>query len=286
MLIDDPSLRLSRRRYRKARTILRLRARNLTAAALLGTAPVAVSLTSYGARLAHVALTIESIAAGDVRPRRLILWVSDDDFSPADHPMLARQVSRGLEILRTADLGPHKKSFPYCLAYADHGLPLVSADDDILYPSGWLSTLVESHVRFPHDFVGLRAHGVRTTSHGQVAPYAQWEPIQGSSTGPRTFLTSGAGAVFPQSMMRALRDSGDEFLQTCPKADDVWNYVTALRNGITLRKVSSSLSAYSLPGSQREALHHDNVTAGGNDDQLARTLRAEDLVRILSEGGA
>jgi hypothetical protein len=44
-----------------------------------------ISLTTYGDRVDSVYLTIESIGAGTVRPRRLILWL-DKEIVPLRYP--------------------------------------------------------------------------------------------------------------------------------------------------------------------------------------------------------
>lgn len=115
----DPAAPTGVNKAGKVRAIAALAAQNrLSRALITGAAPVAVSLTSYGKRLETVGHAIESIARGPLRPRRMILWVSDDGFDVAAYPMLARLEKRGLEILRSADFGPHKKSHPYVEAYA------------------------------------------------------------------------------------------------------------------------------------------------------------------------
>lgn len=278
MDIDPPAPR-GVNKARKFIAIARLTTLNrLSRRAVTGTAPVALSLTSYGARLDIVGYAIESIAQGSLRPERMILWISDDGFDIGDHPMLARLAARGLEIRRCSDLGPHKKSHPYVSQFADDARGLVTADDDIIYPRTWLAGLIAASAEHPTEFVGYRAKQVTLNGLGELAEYREWPSAAVGASGARVFLTGGAGVVFPPALMRAMRDAGDSFVQTCPRADDIWINVSALRAHIPGRRVACTGYALSFPRSQGEAaLHTDNVARGGNDRQLAATVTPADL---------
>src|ERR1700691_1503154 len=100
-----------------------------------------VSMTSYGRRIRTAYLAIESIAWGDVRPSRLILWL--DDHTAFNNPPATIRclMKRGLEVKLCEDYGPHKKYYPYLQSLETFESPLVTADDDILYPTYWLKHL-------------------------------------------------------------------------------------------------------------------------------------------------
>ncbi|GAA1351549.1 hypothetical protein [Falsarthrobacter nasiphocae] len=244
-----------------------------------GSADVDVSITSYGSRLGIVPYAIESLAMGALRPRRMILWISDDSFDPQSLPMLNRLVARGLEIRRTEDLGPHKKWYPYAVGEAGgEQRALVVADDDILYPSNWLEGLVEGHTSLTNVVVGYRAHAMEITDSGDVEPYSRWgvgSPEDEASH--RLFVTSGAGTVIPPSLLSEMASHGMSFMEYTPRADDIWLNVSAIRANLP-RKVlpNDHIRCVSFPRSQATALHHDNVTGGGNDQQLASTLTQQD----------
>ena len=96
-----------RKRAKRALAVvwaLWLRAANRwRAGSVLGSAPVAVSLTSHGDRIDDVALTVESIASGSVRPGRLVLWLDDAARFASLPASLRRLVRRGLEVRLTED---------------------------------------------------------------------------------------------------------------------------------------------------------------------------------------
>ena len=98
----------------------------------VGTGAANVSLTSYGKRISTVWQTIETIGAGTVKPRRLILWLDDRDAYLDPPATLKRLQARGLEIRHCRDYGPHKKYFPYLneILPDEPARTLVTADDD------------------------------------------------------------------------------------------------------------------------------------------------------------
>lgn len=236
-----------------------------------------VSLTSFGTRLERVYLTIESIGAGRRRPRRLILWVDDDQIL-ADLPkQLARLKNRGLEVLPTDDLGPHKKYFPY-VSSAELSSPLVTADDDVYYSRGWLETLEEAHRMHPEDVVALRARWVEFED-SEIAPYNSWPRAPIAKTSPRVFPTGVGGVLYPLAVQRALRDGGNAFLNCAPRADDVWLHVTTIRIGAAARQEAPPNRIQIVPvrASGESGLWESNVVKSGNDIQVMATYTERDL---------
>lgn len=250
LALDSLLPRVPRLAY-KAGLISMLRLRNrFSRHKITGSADVVVSMTSYGRRLGIVAHALESIAAGSVRPARMILWVDKPDFEVATYPMLRSLQRRGLEILPCEDLGPHKKYFPYCRDFTTDRMDLVLADDDLMYPRRWLEGL-------------LGAAG--STSHAN-------------------FLTGGAGALLPPRLQSAIREAGTAFREVAPRADDIWLNALAIRNGYRRRVVAAAgqhLTMY--PRSQREALHSENVEGGRNDLQIAAVFRPHDIATIAAD---
>ncbi|MCB4207998.1 hypothetical protein [Arthrobacter sp. UM1] len=283
----DPPLRPPFKQAVKAAVMGRLRAANhLSRRPVTGEAPFDLCLTSYGARLSAVPYAVESIAAGRVRPRRLILWISDDGFAPESSPMLRRLMDRGLEVLRTRDIGPHKKWHPYASGEAGGGIrPLVVADDDILYDRSWLAMLADEYARTPDGLFGLRGHFIGTDAAQSLLPYRSWRPAAPQDgLSHRVFLTSGAGTVLTPELQEAMLSQGEAFLEHAPKADDIWLNVSAVRAGLRRRVLDSeAIRCVTFPRTQGVALHRSNVSDGGNDRQLAASLDPELIERIAEE---
>lgn len=242
-----------------------------------------VSLTTYGRRAPTVYLTIESIARGMVRPRRLILWLDEEALFEHLPAPLERLKKRGLEVRLTSNLGPHKKYYPYLESTVGFDLPLVTADDDILYPRRWLFDMMIAAQRAPGSVVCYRAH-VMDMREGKIAPYAAWQPCRSTVPSARNFATGVSGVYYPPAFLTALKRAGMGFSECCPMADDVWLHAQALRHGFAVAQVAVKPQHFlTTPGTQTTALMSANWNGGGNDRQIAATYTAEDIKALSME---
>jgi hypothetical protein len=242
-----------------------------------------VSLTTYEPRWHSVHYTIESIGSGRLRPSRLVLWVAPSVLELGMPEALQRQVERGLEIRSCEDLGPHKKYFPIVLEGAGGATarPLVTADDDVLYPLDWLQTLAQASSQRPDHIHAHRVHVMAFEKNGRLRPYDQWPACRTTAPNPLHFTTGVAGVLYPPAMQEALRRAGDGFRACCPRADDIWLNAVAWRAGIQVcqTRVFSPL-LFEVPGTRLHGLARENVQSGGNDRQLEMTYSAQELARL------
>ncbi|NHN56224.1 hypothetical protein G9U51_10600 [Calidifontibacter sp. DB0510] len=254
--------------------------RRIDAPPVTGDAPCVVSLTSYGVRIATAHHAIESIAKGSVRPARLVLWLAHDDLATGLPESLLRLRRRGLEIVGCDDHRSHKKYYPYVRSIVRHRLPLVTADDDTLYPSDWLERLLRAHRRAPELVHAQRARRVLLDETG-MRPYVEWPLVADRAPSPLVFPTGVGGVIYPAPLLAELRSAGDGFMQLAPSADDAWLHVHAIRAGFVARQVNSRAPRYySLKRAQLNALWIRNRWAGDNDAQLRRLYGPADLALL------
>lgn len=258
----------------------RLAARNADSREpVTGTGPV-VSLTTYEPRWPTVFYTLESIAAGTLRPARLMLWIAPSVLTLGTPRELGRLVARGLEIRTCEDLGPHKKYFP-AVSEASAPQGLVTADDDVLYPADWLASLAQAARARPAHVHAHRAHVVAFEPDGRFRPYAGWPACRSTAPSALHFTTGVGGVWFPPAMQDALRAAGDGFRAVCPRADDVWLNATALRAGVAVCQVARFHPLlFEIPGTRAHGLAKHNVETGGNDRQLAATYSDAERARL------
>jgi hypothetical protein len=242
-----------------------------------------VSLTTFGRRSGRVHLAIESIGCGSLRPSRLILWIDENPILCNLPLALYRLQQRGLEIYPCKNYGPHKKYYPYVESQETFDDPVVTADDDVLYPSYWLKELVDANARYP-DVVNCYLAHVIALNGNKFEKYREWKPC--SSTLP-DFLhvaTGIGGVIYPAPFLTVLKRAGASFETCCPRGDDLWLHVQALRSGYKVRQICPQLPYFSfqgIPGTAEISLSHDNVTYGdGNDRQIRATYNESDL-RLL-----
>ena len=239
-----------------------------------------VSLTSYGKRIDTVYLTIESIGQGTLRPSKVILWL--DDQVAFEHPpeTIRRLVQRGLEVRLCANYGPHKKYYPYVQAFQQYDLLLVTADDDVFYPRDWLQSLVGAYRQFP-DVINCHRARVVTIREGRPEAYGKWKFAADTAARNDRIATGVGGVLYPPAFLRVLKNAGDGFIDLCPRADDLWVHVHAIRAGYKVRQIRSApLSVLSIPGAESVGLWKTNLS-GDNDIQIALTYTTRDIQELL-----
>jgi hypothetical protein len=258
-------------RARKAARIIALTARNRSSRRpVVAEGGPVVSMTSYGRRVATVHLPLESIASGDLLPSRLILWLDDADAVENPSPGLRRLIRRGLEVRLCEDDGPHKKYYPYVQSVSSHQLPLVTADDDWLFPSDWLATLMEHHSTDPSTNTTHRARNIVADAEG-LTRYDEWQLAGRRPSSRRNLATGGWGHVMTPAMLEALRNRHWEFRNVAPRADDIWLHRVAVETGTEPKVVGAYMSGEILhmPIGRGATLASSNVDDGGNDRQIA-----------------
>lgn len=236
-----------------------------------------VSVTTYGKRALSVHLTLESIADGLVLPSRVILWVDDQEiFSNIPKPVRKLQ-ERGLEVKLSQNFGPHTKYYPYLESTTALETPLVTADDDMIYPRGWLRDLVNSFDSNAAVVSCYRAH-VLDIVDDKIAPYRSWKRCHSAEPSFLNFATGVSGCIYPPALLRALKSAGREFMQRCPQADDVWLHVNAVRSGFKIKQIRRRSFDFPLvPDTQDVALYLSNANRSQNDIQIRNTYTSGDI---------
>jgi hypothetical protein len=243
-----------------------------------------VSLTTHGGRVDSVYLALESIAAGTVLPSRLILWLDDEATRQSLPETIHRLQRRGLEVeLGDPRYGPHEKYYPYLESQEHIQVPLVTADDDVVYADWWLEGLVKAYERNPSVINCYRVH-VFAFVNGKPAPYRTWRSP--TTTEPRFdhFGTGVSGCIYPIPFLEHLKTVGPQFVDLCPRQDDIWLHVNALRAGYKVKQIVTNKYNFPiLPDTQAKSLSKMNVGNDQNDIMIARNYTEAELEMIRNE---
>lgn len=248
---------------------------------VLGPGPE-VSLTSHGERIALAHIAIESIVRGDLRPRRLTLWLDDPAIAARPPAPLRRLRRRGLRIESFAgDLGPHTKYAAHVLSSTVFDGPLVTADDDVIYPRYWLDELDRAQREQPNRIRCFRARRIIADGVG-FAPYGTWQFAHTDEPSFANFATGVSGVSYPPAFLEELARLGTRFHEVAPKADDVWLNAAAVRFGFEVQQVRPKSEEYpTVPRTQTSALLQFNVDRGANDVQIRAAYGPEEVTRVL-----
>jgi hypothetical protein len=159
--------------------------------------------------------------------------------------------------------------------------PLVTADDDIIYPRDWLDKLVRAYEDDSSNIICHRARKVLLSGNG-LAPYASWPYCSSIQPSFLFFATGVSGVIYPSLFQKHLKMAGRAFLEACPKADDLWLHVNALRAGYKIRQIGKEAQDYPvIPGSQKQALCISNQFGGENDQQILLTYNETDISFLI-----
>lgn len=238
-----------------------------------------VSLTSHGERLKTAFYTIESIRRGTVKPSRIILWLDNEDSGKLPDT-LQRLQKAGLEIHFSENIGPHKKYYRFLQQNKLFSKPLVTADDDVIYPPDWLEKLVEAYNSNPSVIHAYRTLRMRL-SNDRFIPQKDWKNCGSITPDHLNYIMGGSGVIYPPEFLKYLKTAGDEFLSKCPTVDDAWLTVNALRSGFKIAQIEKQPKVFmTIPGSQKESLYQKNVVEAGNHFQLLNTFNDEDMEKL------
>ena len=231
--------------------------------------PVIASLTTYPPRIGLAWLAIESLLRQSVRPRKLILVLSEDEFPQKIVPRRIQQQSRrGLEILWVARNGrSYDKLIPVRQRYP--GETIVTFDDDKFFPRTLLEELYLASVQNPGSVIGSR--GWIIPSDGTEIHYgANWVRATPGARGRNLFTPGGNGCLYPPSSLDSTCENLDLALAICPTADDIWFWGA-------IQKTQSNLVCLGLPAHRPvKALTSttalSDINRHSNDSQLQKIL--------------
>ncbi|MES1199324.1 MAG: glycosyltransferase family 2 protein [Pseudomonadota bacterium] len=234
-------------------------------------APLIVSLTSFPPRFATLAPTLKCLLSQTIGADAVVLWIAHDDAGrlPVE---VKRLVAHGLAIRMCDDTRSFKKIIPALDAYPDAFI--VTADDDVFYPSDWLEGFVRAYDPTRREIICRRAHMIRMRADGVPLPYRAWTyDVAEELASPLLFPTGVGGVLFPPHALNADARDRAAFTRLCPNADDIWLYWMARRAGCNVRRIGARRAMITWPRSQGFSLQASNATWGGaNDAQIANMI--------------
>lgn len=235
-------------------------------------AELIVSLTTFSKRLHEVYMVIESIGQQSIKANRIILWLDESEFNIDNLPeVLKMQMKRGLEIRFCPNYMSYKKIIPTLNLVSEAFI--ITIDDDVLYPNDMIDILVKESRQYPNTIIGHRGHKIRLDASGLPLPYKTWEQSSHFSEPTHQVMLTGCGGIlYPPNTLHSDVTNIELFSSLCPKADDLWLKVMALKNNTLCKKTDYVSNSHALKNHRDIGLASTNVKKGGNDSQLTRLL--------------
>lgn len=240
---------------------------------------VVVSLTSHPGRIEVVGKTIETLVNQTVRPYRLVLWLSEEEF-----PNKEKELPLDLIILQNTydffkiiwvedDLKPHKKYFYAMQKYTEY--PVIIVDDDVYYDKHLIERLLDSYYKFPDCISAMRANLIGFKRDGSVMDYEGW--IMGYRVLqdiPSTQLvpTGVGGVLYPPHCLPKETFNSEVIKNTCLFCDDLWLKLWSSHAKIKTVVPEHFCVEKLIEGSQEVALWKMNVRQGNNNDECMHKI--------------
>jgi hypothetical protein len=232
-----------------------------------------VSLTSFPPRYKSLPYVVSSLLNQDSPPLAVHLWV-DDGTSHLLPKSLDKLKERGLHIHECEDIGPHKKLINSLSKFPS--LKIVTADDDMMYPYHWLSTLYEQHLASPDDICAYTCRTIKMSADQRVLPYSQWKQVspEQPQVHPNYMSIGYTGVLYPPNTFNEEVFNLEKIKELCPRADDIWFKMMAVLNGKSHRKITPMFGTeIYIPFSQKFSLKKTNVRKTGNEDQANNLIK-------------
>ena len=227
-----------------------------------------VSLTSFPYRFGDLPLTIKCLLNQTIRPDEIILWIAESDRKHLTPEIISLQEKFfWFKIDYCEDLRSYTKLIPSLSKYPDS--VIVTADDDIYYPSWWLKNLCDEWNDDLKTAIGYRAHSVTFNQTNQPKPYREWRHnISVTTFDDSVFLTGVGGILYPPSSLSPTTSDKGLFQNLCPSADDVWFFWMTRLGGAEIQKTKRRLNLISWPNTSDNGLAIENVLQNANDRQI------------------
>lgn len=236
---------------------------------------IIVSLTSFGERVKIVPRVIYTLANQTLRPYKIILWLDKDEYTENNLPNSLRIIKKNINFLEVKycdNIKSHKKYFYTMKEYPEY--IVVTADDDVFYPTDWLESLYNCHKVHKNSICCINAHLITYDANKNIQSYKKWIHLT-EEIGPSLLLCPiGVGGVlYPPSLLHTDVFNKKFIIKNCINADDLWLKIMSLIRGVSVVKVNKYLYPFlSIPYTQKNALSKTNVIKDKNDEQLSNIL--------------
>ena len=235
---------------------------------------VIVSLTSFPPRFDRIHVCLKSLLLQRVKPDKIIVYFASDTPKNSLTNEMLQLEKYGVEFRfdETRNLRSHTKYF-----YAMQEFPedlIVTADDDLYYPSDWLESLLKSYKRHPDAISARRVHRMKRDDKGLLL-YNLWEDqCRGVRKPSNDLLATGCGGVlYPPHCLDARVFDEKNIKELCYAADDIWlKCMEILSKTPVVWAKNWEVDQLGVESVQKEALSSQNVDRLHNDTCLKNVM--------------
>lgn len=205
--------------------------------------PVIVSLSSKEENFDDLELALYSLCNQKVCPDRIILWLKNE-YELSELPYsITRFIKNGLEIRFVGDKAEYTRII-YTLKEFDKSI-IVTACDNIYYPSDWLKKLYHSYISSPSDIHAHMVSKVKINSN-KLASYKVWKHYNNSENADYLHYAHADGGVLYPPNCFTKEIFREDIYKKKAKADwNTWSWFMAAVSGRKIRVVKNHIERFS-----------------------------------------
>ena len=208
---------------------------------LLDNKKVIVSLTSFPDRIPYIHKCLYSLMNQKYKPNMLILWLSEKQFPNKDKDLpnsVLELKEKGLSIFWVKeDIGSYKKLIPTLKRYPND--IIVTADDDLYYPSDWLENLVDAYKKNPYCIHSTLI--TRLAIKDNTIDSIECEKKMKNSISYYNKLLGGSGTLYPPHSLDEEVMNEEVFTTISKTSDDIWFWAMAVLNKTKIHWIENGM---------------------------------------------
>mgnify|MGYP004724921933 CR=1 FL=1 len=198
-----------------------------------------VSLTSFPYRIPTVHLTIKSLLCQTMKPDKIILQLSEDEFPNKEGDLpenLLKLREEGLTISwNKGNIKSYKKLIPTLKQYPD--AVIVTVDDDRIFDKNMIKDLWNSYLDNPEYIHCHRTTKMLLNKNNEFDAKAMQFYKEPSFANK---LAGGAGCLYPPNTLYKDITNEELFTKLAPTNDDIWFWLMAVMNGTKIKLIKNA----------------------------------------------
>ncbi|MFG1172062.1 glycosyltransferase family A protein [Erwiniaceae bacterium CAU 1747] len=237
-----------------------------------------INITTTSGRLSLCSATVWSLINQTFTPDAINIWISHEAYL-ADRGIQEipawvdyfNSLKNIIKIHYVKNTGPYRKIIP-ALREAHPEDVLIYGDDDVIYDSMWLETLIKAYIK--NNGRHVVAARIRTKEKN-ILGFNKSYHLYGLSTTETNFskgfiITGVGGCVIAKKHIRPELLELDDYLNLAPKTDDLWISKIIELSGTVVTSVPLAMNYVQEIKHENNALSHINVVANMRNTFLGR----------------
>lgn len=242
---------------------------------------IVVSLTSFPKRFDKIELCLKSISLQSLKPNRILIWLGNDTSYEEYNKYLKKYEKYGFEFFidNENNYMSHKK-YLYAFEKFKEAI-IITLDDDLIYERNLIKSLVKKYEKYNNCIIARRVHKINFKDN-IIENYMKWNHECFLIKKPSNYLfaTTGAGTLFPPSILPKEILDFEKIKKYALTADDAWINLMAIKYNIKRVWVGNLFQMPpTIDGSQQFSLNVENIGDNKNDESIKKIIKDFNIIK-------